>query len=160
MIKIQTTKRGNIAYVFSGDYAEAAKEMFPYFAAALLGQTGSNTVTKTMADVIRAVDPKHLKGASVPLLCGGPSTVTEIPGSEPMLRKHIRSLIFELCSKDGLKTGRAWNKAYRMLYESTGYDVTQSDLVMYRGKPSLISTVLRDGRGRELVKVLRKYLDN
>lgn len=89
-----------------------------------------------------------------------PKTTAGVPEDKDEMRRDIKTLIAELCAKDGLRYGIAWTKAYRLLEAKTGFDVYAVSKTKVRGKVSLISTVIDHGKGTDLCRALRSYLDN
>ncbi len=117
---------------------------------------------KTLQDVRTAV-----AGASSVTLTASPRmksmmierTTAGVPSNADEIRQEIRGLISELSSRDGLKYGLAWNKAYRLLHSKTGFDVRSVRPAKVSGHISLVGTVLKYGKGADMVRCLREYLD-
>ncbi len=159
MLSLKKVKGGKVAYIFEGEYAEIAVKLFPVISSKVIGiEPPADGVVKkerTLADVVTKVEKPMIQSLALSI----PKTTAGVPSSLEELRIEARALIAELCSKDGLKYGQAWNKAYRILFDKTGFDVRKVSPVMVNGKPSLIETVLRDNRGQDLIRALRTYLD-
>lgn len=154
MLGLKKIKGGKVAYIFDKEYADIAVRMFPAISSKVIGSHDTPlSLEETAEDVLTRV-----KGTEVrKLRLNTPRTTYGIPATLDEQRAHIRELVIEPCNKDGLRVGTAWNKAYRLLYDATGFDAKLNQ-VLDRGKPSGIVTVLSRGKGSDLIRVLRSYL--
>ncbi len=158
MLSLKKIKGGKVAYVFDGEYAEVAVKLFPVISSKVIGiESPVNDVPRerSLTDIASVVEKPRVQKLTLNV----PKTTAGIPTKPNEIHVEIRSLVSELCTKDGLKYGQAWNKAYRMLFDKTGFDVRKVPPVKERGKTSLIRTVLENNRGSDLIRVLRVYLD-
>ena len=163
MINIKETSNGNIAIIVGKAHRESALKVFMALGTEILAiEAGvTQSTSRTLADVTKSVigvQPKF--ELSVKTKEAIARTTAGIPTSSEEIRKEISGLISEVCAKDRLQFGKAWNKAYRLLYDKTGFDVRSVEPVMNQGTPSLILTVMKYGKGTDMVRVLRMYLDN
>lgn len=159
MLGLKKIKGGKVAYIFDKEYADIAVRMFPAISSKVIGSHGASLTLDVGASEETAEDVlTRVKGTEVrKLRLNTPRTTYGIPATLDEQRAHIRELVIELCNKDGLRVGTAWNKAYRLLYDATGFDAKLNQ-VLDRGKPSGIVTVLNRGKGSDLIRVLRSYL--
>lgn len=157
MLSLKKVKGGKVAYIFEGEYADVAIKMFPAISSKVIGIEAPmlNVRERTLTDIASKVEGTSRPKMSLNIT----KTTAGIPTNTDEIHVEIRSLVSELCKKDGLKFGQAWNKAYRMLFDKTGFDVRKAAVVMDRGKPSFIQTVISNGKGPDLIRVLRGYLD-
>jgi|SRR5690625_249318 len=120
----------------------------------------------TLLDVIQKSgkqnQPSRIETKSTELTVSVPklqTTTAGVPNTNEEIVQEIKALIKEMSTRFGLKYGLAWKKAYRLLYDDTGFDVYKSEKIYVRGKPNMIRTVVSHGKAEEMLMTLRKYLD-
>ena len=155
MTTLQTTKNGGYALIFTKEQRQVALQIFD------MVESGFTHTIEEPRQKLADIKKKVEKKAPVRLTLSIPSdkTTVAIPTKKGEIRHEVRTLIVELCAKDGLQYGVAWNKAYRLLFQFAGYDVRKATKTIVKGKPLLIDTVIDDGKGQDLIRALRNYLD-
>lgn len=161
MLALKELKNGGVAYIFGEDMKDFAKSLFPVIASKALGEQAflHPKWSKTLDDVRFAIESGKQNKPQLKLSLNVPKTTSFVPADKAELKQEAHALIAELCAKDGLKFGLAWTKAYRILADSTGFDVYSVKPTVVRGKPCLIQTVIDHGKGGDFCRALRRYLD-
>lgn len=155
MTTLQTTKNGGYALIFTKEQRQVALQLFDMIESGIASTF--EEPKRKLTDIKQKIEKKAPAKLSLSLV--PEKTTVSIPTKKNEIRHEVRTLVVELCSKDGLQYGVAWNKAYRLLFQATGYDVRRATKTIVKGKPLLIDTAIDDGKGQDLIRALRNYLD-